>query len=127
MEFLSGVLRRRKWSAEPKEWVISETLAPGINGHRGGASARGESQPRVPLASGAWGDAPDGPGEAAGGGGKRQCAGSGSAACEMEAADDPQGNGGRIEIELPKGVRVRVIPPVDAMAQKHVLRALGHR
>src|SRR3546814_3325839 len=33
----------------------------------------------------------------------------------------------RIEIELPEGIRVRLIPPVDATALAHVLRALGHR
>lgn len=28
--------------------------------------------------------------------------------CEAQAGDGPQGDGGRIEIELPKGIRVRV-------------------
>jgi transposase len=46
---------------------------------------------------------------------------------EAQAADELQGDGGRIEIELPAGIRLRVTPPVDATALKHVLRALGHR
>lgn len=48
-------------------------------------------------------------------------------ACEAQASDEPQRDGGRIEIELPAGVRIRVVPPIDAKALAHVLRALGHR
>jgi hypothetical protein len=40
---------------------------------------------------------------------------------EAQAADELSGDGGRIEIELPSGIRVRVIPPVDAMALAHAL------
>jgi hypothetical protein len=47
--------------------------------------------------------------------------------CEAQASDGPQCDGGRIEIELPKGICVRVIPPVDTTALTHVLRALSPR
>ncbi len=47
--------------------------------------------------------------------------------CETQAAEELLADGGRSEIELPKSIRVRVTPPVDATALAHVLRALGHR
>lgn len=46
---------------------------------------------------------------------------------EAQADDEHPGDGGRIEIELPKGIRVRVIPPVDTTVLTHVLQALSPR
>lgn len=122
MEVLSGVLRRRNWSAELKERIVSETLEPGVTvtevAHRhevdrslvyrwrrelGVTRLAGPAKLlAVEVAEDA--SAPD------------------PLPCESLASD-----GGRIEIELPQGIRVRVIPPIDATALAHVLRALGHR
>jgi transposase len=121
MEVLSGVLRRRNWSAAVKERIVSETLEPGVTvtevarRHEVDRSLvyrwRRElgvtrlADPAKLLAVEVAEDAPAAdplPGEA-------------------QAADELSGDGGRIEIELPSGIRVRVIPPVDAMALAHAL------
>ena len=47
--------------------------------------------------------------------------------CKTQASDELPGDGGRIRIELPAGIRIRATPPVDATALAHVLRALGRR
>jgi transposase len=127
MEVLSGVLRRRNWSAELKERIVSETLEPGVTvtevAHRHEVDRslvyrwRRElgvtrlSGPAKLLALEVSEDVPA----------------SEPLPCEAQAGDERPGDGGRIEIELPKGIRVRVIPPIDATALAHVLLALGHR
>lgn len=127
MEVLSGVLRRRNWSVELKEQIVSETLEQGVTvtevarRHEVDRSLvyrwRRElgvtrlAGPAKLLAVEVSEDAP-------------VCDPLG---CEAQSADEPPGDGGRIEIELPAGIRVRLIPPVDATALGHVLRALGHR
>lgn len=116
MELLSGVLRRRNWSAEVKERIVSETLEAGVTITE---VARRHEVDRSLVYR--W---------------RRELGVtrlSGSAKLlAVEIAEDvpapePPGDGGRIEIELAKGIRVRVMPPVDATALAHVLRALGHR
>lgn len=127
MEVLSGVLRRRNWSAEIKERVVSETLEPGVTvtevarRHEVDRSLvyRWRREFGVTRLAGsakllAVEVAEDAPA-------------ADPLPCETQAADEPQGEGGRIEIELPKGVLVRVVPPIDATALAHVLLALGHR
>src|SRR5690606_34627715 len=108
MEVLSGVLRRRNWSAEFKERIVSETLEPGVTvtevAHRHEVDRslvyrwRQElgvtrlAGPAKHLAVAVAEDAPA----------------ADPLPCEPEANDGPQDDGGRIEIELPKGLRARV-------------------
>ena len=127
MEVLSGVLRRRSWSAEVKERIVSETLEPGVTvtevarRHEVDRSLvyrwrreLGVTRLAGPAKLLAVEVAEDAPAPE-------------PLPCETQASDEPQGDGGRIEIELPKGIRVRVTPPVNATTLTHVLRALGHR
>lgn len=123
MEVLSGVLRRRNWSAEIKERIVSETLAQGVTvtevarrhevdrslvyrWRRELGVTRLTTPPKL-LAVEVAEDAP--------------------AADPLPCGAKAAAGDSRIEIELPEGIRVRLIPPVDATALAHVLRALGHR
>lgn len=127
MEVLSGVLRRRQWSTELKERIVSETLEPGVTvtevarRHEVDRSLvyRWRREHGVTRLAGlarllAVEVAEDAPAPD-------------PLLCETGTADEPQGARGRIEIELPTGIRIRVVPPIDAAALAHVLQALGRR
>jgi transposase len=127
MEVLSGVLRRRNWPAEVKERILSDTLEPGVTvtevarRHEVDRSLvyrwRREfgvthlAGPAKLLTVEVAEDAPAPE----------------PLPCEAQASGELPGDSGRIEIELPAGIRIRVVPPVDATALAHMLRALGRQ
>jgi len=123
---LTGIERRRRWSAEEKARIVEETLVvPGANvsavARRHGVSrgllftwrrlARegklgGAAVPRmIPMQIAATEPVPR----------------------AAESATAVERNGGLIEIDLGDGRRVRVGPEVDASALRRVLDALGRR
>lgn len=120
VELLSGELRRRRWSSEVKERIVSETLEPGVTvtevARRHGIDRslvyRWRRQFKVQRVTEAGGFLPvtvqEAPGEAA----------TASCTCAARSAET-------IEILLPDGVRVRTGPSVAGEALSRVLRALG--
>ena len=127
MEVLSGVLRRRNWPREVKERIVSETLAPGVRvsevAHRHEVDRSLVYRWRREFGvTRLTGPAKLMPVEVSDDAPAAQ-----PLPCAAQAGAELPGDGGRIEIELPAGIRIRVVPPVDAQALAHVLRALAQR
>lgn len=107
VEVIEGVLRRRRWPASVKEAIVAETLMPGTTVT---AVARRHGIDRGLLYR--WRHE------------LKVCRSDGEATMvPVEVSAAPAG--GRIEVELPDGVRIRFDAPVDAVALSQVLRALG--
>lgn len=104
MEVLSGVPRRRSWSAELKERIVSETLDSGVTvteeAHRREVDCSlvyrcGESSGVTRLA---------GPAKLLALEVAENASTPEPLPCEARASNEPQCDGGRIEIDLPKGI-----------------------
>src|SRR3546814_2221822 len=121
MEVLSGVLRRRNWSAEIKERIVSETLAQGVTvtevarrhevdrslvyrWRRELGVTRLTTPPKL-LAVAVAEDAP--------------------AAAPLPWGAQAAAGDSRTERELPRGTRVRLHPPLAATPRARVPRARG--
>lgn len=127
VEVLTGVERRRRWSADEKARIVEETLVPGANvsavARRHGVSrgllfmwrrqARegdlgGRAVPRmIPM--------------------QITAAEPTSAPTATGSTTTTERNGSLIEIDLGDGRRVRVGPDVDTSALRRVLDVLGRR
>ncbi len=127
LDILSGVVRRRRWPSSDKERIVGETLEPGATvtavarrhdvdrslvyrwRREFGVTRAATRSVLLPVDVASDVPSPD-----------RRATGTTS-------TDVPQWSAGRIEVELPDGVRLRLEPPVDAVALSSVLRALGRR
>lgn len=108
VEVIEGVLRRRRWPASVKESIVAETLMPGTTVT---AVARRHGIDRGLLYR--WRHE------------LKVCRSDGEASLVPVEVSAAAPAGGRIEVELPDGVRIRLDAPVDAVALSQVLRALG--
>jgi transposase len=106
---LSGPERRRRWSAEQRSQIVEESLRPGAV-----VAAVARRHDVHPSLVHAWRR------EA------RRSSAEGVSLVPVTVADKkPVTAGGLIEIDLGKGVRLRVDGGVDEEALSRVLRALG--
>lgn len=106
---LSGPERRRRWSAEQRSQIVEESLVPGAV-----VAAVARRHDVHPSLVHAWRR------EA------RRSSAEGMGFVPVTVAEKkPAMTGGLIEIDLGKGVRLRVDGGVDEEALSRVLRALG--
>ena len=108
VEVIEGVMRRRRWPASVKEAIVAETLVPGSTVT---AVARRHGVDRGLLYR--WRHE------------LKVCRNECEATLVPVEVSASAPAGGRIEVELPDGVRIRLDAPVDPVALSQVLRALG--